>query len=282
MSALVLLPGEIDAFRDDIWSFYRAHGRDFAWRGISDPYAVLVSEMMLQQTQTARVIAKYDEWMRVFPTVQSLAAAALSDVLAHWVGLGYNRRAVFLHKACKAVCAEYGGSFPRTQEALRSLPGIGPYTAGAVGTFAYNQPNVFIETNIRSVFIHRFFSDGALADGERKIDDKEIVPLIEQTLDRTNPREWYYALMDYGADLKKKGENPSRKSRQYARQSRFEGSLRQARGAILRHLAQNAAASLDQIAKAEHIDIARLERAADRLLAEHLVAVRDGLFRIAD
>ena len=282
MSGLVLLPDEIAAFQDDIWSFYRANGREFSWRGISDPYAVLVSEMMLQQTQTLRVAAKYDAWMRDFPTVQSLAAAARSDVLAHWVGLGYNRRAVFLHEACKAVCAEHDGIFPHAQEELRALPGIGPYTAGAVSTFAYNQPNVFIETNIRSVFIHRFFSDDALADGSRKIDDREIAPLVEQTLDRTNPREWYYALMDYGADLKKKVANPARKSRQYARQSRFEGSLRQARGAILRFLARNGTATLAQVAKAEGIDIARIERAAEKLLAERMVAARGGEFRIAD
>ena len=279
---LTLLPDEIISFQNEIWAFYRANKREFVWRGISDPYAVLVSEVMLQQTQTLRVIPKYDEWMQVFPTAQSLAEAPLSQVLAHWVGLGYNRRAVFLQKACKAVCDEHGGIFPRTQEELQSLPGIGPYTAGAVSTFAYNQPNVFIETNIRSVFIHFFFSDAALNDSAKKIDDKEIAPLVEQTLDKTNPREWYYALMDYGADLKKKVVNPSRKSRQYAKQSRFEGSLRQARGAILRHLSFHSAATLNAIAKLERIDGARLQKAADKLLAEKLIAENDDIYRIAD
>lgn len=282
MPHLILLPDEIASFRAEIWSFYHANKRDFAWRGISDPYAVLVSEMMLQQTQTLRVIPKYDEWMRAFPAAQSLADAPLSAVLSHWVGLGYNRRAVFLQKACKAVCDEYGGVFPHTQAELQSLPGIGPYTAGAVSTFAFNQPNVFIETNIRSVFIHFFFSDTALNDADKKIDDKELVPLVEQTLDRSNPREWYYALMDYGADLKKKVANPSRKSRQYAKQSRFEGSLRQARGAILRYLSQTKTATLAQIAKAEHIGSARIEKAASKLLAEQLITSADGFFSIAD
>ena len=282
MTRLILLPNEITSFQNEIWAFYRANKREFAWRGISDPYAVLVSEMMLQQTQTLRVVPKYEEWMKAFPTAQSLADAPLSEVLAHWVGLGYNRRAVFLQKACKSVCETHGGIFPRTQEELQSLPGIGPYTAGAVSTFAYNQPNVFIETNIRSVYIHFFFSDTALNDSEKKIDDKEIAPLVEQTLDKTNPREWYYALMDYGADLKKKVVNPSRKSRQYAKQSRFEGSLRQARGAILRQLSQTPSATLNQIAQYEKIDIARLERAAEKLVAEHLITETGGLYGIAD
>ncbi len=282
MTKLILLPDEIDAFQHEIWSFYRANKRNFAWRGISDPYAVLVSEMMLQQTQTQRVIPKYDEWMKAFPSAQTLAAAPLSEVLSHWVGLGYNRRAVFLQKACKAVCSDYKGIFPHSREELEKLPGIGPYTAGAVTTFAYNQPNVFIETNIRSLFIHFFFSDALLQDADKKIDDSEIAPLVEATLDRHNPREWYYALMDYGADLKKKVVNPSRKSRQYARQSRFEGSLRQARGAILRQLSQKPSATLHEIAKYEDIDIARLERAADKLLAEHLIKGNDGIYSIFD
>ena len=282
MQSLILLPDEILSFQNEIWSFYRESKRDFAWRGISDPYAVLVSELMLQQTQTLRVVPKYDEWMRTFPTAQALADAPLSEVLSHWVGLGYNRRAVFLQKACKAVCEKNGGIFPRTQEELLSLPGIGPYTAGAVSTFAFNQPNIFIETNIRSVFIHFFFSDTVLTEEGKKIDDKEIAPLVEQTLDRKNPREWYYALMDYGADLKKKVMNPSRKSRHYAKQSRFEGSLRQARGAILRQLSQNSCATLNQISLYEKVDIARLERAAERLVAEKLIRAADGLYRIAD
>ena len=286
MSGLVLLPDEITSFQNSIWTFYRENRREFAWRGISDPYAVLVSEMMLQQTQTLRVVPKYDEWMHAFPTAQTLATAPLSEVLSHWVGLGYNRRAVFLQKACQAVCTGHSGVFPRAVAELQSLPGIGPYTAGAVSTFAFNQPNVFIETNIRSVFIHFFFSDTALVPENKKIDDAEIAPIVEQTLDRTNPREWYYALMDYGADLKKKVENPSRKSRQYTRQSRFEGSLRQARGAILRQLSaasgKASSLTLSQIALYEKIDIARLERAADKLVAENLISVAGNGYRIAD
>ncbi len=279
---MILLPDEILSFQNSVWDFYRTHKRSFAWRGISDPYAVLVSEMMLQQTQTQRVILKYDEWLSAFPTAQALAVASLADVLGHWVGLGYNRRAVFLQNACKAVCQSYGGVFPRTQEALMQLPGIGPYTAGAVSTFAYNEPNVFIETNIRSVFIHTFFSERLQDEPGAKIDDKELYPLVEQTLVRSQPREWYYALMDYGAHLKAQLPNPSRASRQYAKQSRFEGSLRQARGAILRVLSKERTASLAAIALYEKLDRARLETAAEKLLSEHLIVYADGKYRIAD
>lgn len=285
MHNLVLLPDEICTFQAEIWRFYHENKRDFAWRGISDPYAVLVSEMMLQQTQTARVVPKYDEWMQTFPTAQALAEAPLAEVLSHWVGLGYNRRAVFLQKACIAVCSGSGGIFPQTQAELQKLPGIGPYTAGAVATFAFNQPNVFIETNIRSVYIHFFFSPHSAAfptAPESKIDDKDIAALVAQTLDEANPREWYYALMDYGADLKKKTVNPSRRSRQYAKQSRFEGSLRQARGAILRQLAKQTSATLVQIAGYENIDIERLSRAADKLVAEKLIIADGAAYRIAD
>ncbi len=331
MTNLILLPDEIASFQNMICSFYRQGGRrDFAWRGISDPYAVLVSEMMLQQTQTQRVVAKFQEWMEAYPTVQDLAQASLSDVLSHWVGLGYNRRAVFLQKAAQEVCSKWDGVFPKSQEELLTLPGIGPYTAGAVSTFAFNQPNVFIETNIRSVYIWYFFGisgsspkmtevsspkmtegrDGARSllagggarsllagggsfeaggSGENggevpmpKVDDKELIPLIQQTLVTSNPRDWYYALMDYGAELKKKIPNPSRSSRHYAKQSRFEGSLRQARGAILRQISLKGAATLSQISREEKIDMARLEKAAQKLIAEKMLSYSGELYRISD
>ena len=222
----------ITIFRREVWEFYRAHGRRLPWRETSDPYAVLVSELMLQQTQVSRVFPKFEAWMARFPDVRSLAEASLSEVLAFWNGLGYNRRAVYLQKAACEVCDRFGGNFPRSEEELRSLPGVGAYTAGAVSAFAFGTPSVFIETNIRTVFIHRFFSDI-----QEKIDDSQILPLVRQTLDRENPREWYYALMDFGAELKRTVPNPGRKSKHYAKQSKFEGSFRQAlsaRGFVLR------------------------------------------------
>ena len=187
---MTLTQKEIDDFRSAIIKNYKERGRVFPWRKTRDAYKILVSEMMLQQTQTLRVVPKYEAWIEAFPDAASLASSPFSNVLAYWNGLGYNRRAKYLHEACREVCSLYGGKFPRERKLLESLPGIGPYTAGAVAAFAFNAPEVFIETNIRSVFIFFFFSNAV-----EKVSDAEIFPLIEQTLDKTNVREWYWALM---------------------------------------------------------------------------------------
>lgn len=274
--AAPLLSGqEIAAFRSELWAFYREHGRKLPWRHTDDPYRVLLSELMLQQTQVARVLPKFEAWLQRFPDLRSLAEAPLPDVLALWNGLGYNRRAIYLQKACREVLSRYGGVFPRTEADLRALPGIGPYTAGAVCAFAFNLPAVFVETNIRAVFIQRFFSDAS-----EKVDDREILPLVAQTLDAENPREWYYALMDYGAELKRTVTNPTRRSRQYTRQSRFEGSFRQARGAILRQLTRQPSARLEEIAAAEGIELARIEAAARKLVQEDIIRAEGSRFCI--
>lgn len=257
-------------FQSEVWNFYREHGRSFQWRETQDPYAILVSEVMLQQTQTARVIQKFAAWMCRFPTLESLAKAPLSEVLSLWNGLGYNRRAVYLQAACREIGGRFGGVFPQTTNELKTLPGVGPYTAGAVCAFAFNQPVVFLETNIRSVFIHRFFSENT-----EKIDDKLLLPLVRQTLDRKNPREWYYALMDLGADIKSKLPNPSRKSKSYTKQSRFRGSFRQARGAILRQLSLKKRTTLAEISEAEYIECELLIAACEKLVAERLI-VQEG------
>ena len=178
-------------------------------------------------------------------------------------------------EACRTICAEHGGVVPSDAESLDALPGIGAYTARAIAAFAFNKAEAFIETNIRSVFIHFFFE----AD---EVSDSDILPLVEATLDRSNPRLWYYALMDYGADLKKRGENPSRKSKSYAKQSAFAGSLRQARGAILRQLTKigngGAGLTLEEIAESERIDLARLATAAEKLVEEGMIRGAGGRF----
>lgn len=222
-------------FRTIIWTYYKDNRRDFPWRQTTDPYAILVSEIMLQQTQTERVVPKYLMFLERFPDFESLANAQLAEVLKLWSGLGYNRRAKYLHETAKIINEKLQGSCSDVlihhyirPEYLQTLPGIGKYTAGAITVFVRNIPLVFVETNIRRVFIHYFFSDTAT------ITDKEIIPAIEQTLDLHNPREWYYALMDYGAMLGKNRENPNRKSKHYAKQSKFEGSRRQLRGKLMR------------------------------------------------
>jgi A/G-specific adenine glycosylase len=220
----------IQQFQSLIYAFYHANPRPMPWRETGDPYQVLVSEIMLQQTQVERVKLKYAEFLNAFPTVHELAAAPLSSVLHVWQGLGYNRRAIFLKRCSEEIVSFYSGQFPHSIEELQSLPGIGPYTARAVAAFAFGIAEPFIETNIRTVFIHFFFH------GREKICDSDIMPLVAATLDQDNPRHWYYALMDYGVMLKQTQPNPGRRSRHHVQQSRFEGSNRQLRSRILREI----------------------------------------------
>jgi A/G-specific adenine glycosylase len=196
---------------------------------------------MLQQTQVERVKAKYAEFLSGFPTFKDLAAASLTDVLLIWQGLGYNRRAIALKRCAEEIVNRYGGQFPHKIDELESLPGIGPYTARAVAAFAFGIAEPFIETNIRTVFIHYFFQ------GRDKVNDREIMPLVAATLDRQNPREWYYALMDFGVLLKQLHPNPGRRSRHHAQQSRFEGSNRQLRSRLLRAVLANPGSTVTEL-----------------------------------
>jgi A/G-specific adenine glycosylase len=221
---------DIAAFRRTVWAHYRKEGRhDLPWRKTADPYRILVSEMMLQQTQVQRVIPKYEEFIERYPTVRSLAKAPLSEVLAAWSGLGYNRRAKYLHDAANMVVADHRGNM---KEALQErLPGVGPYTRAAVRAFAFNEPHTMIETNIRTVLIHHFYA-GVLQ--KTVINDKDIRALAERAGKGQDPREWHWALMDYGAHLKASGIRNNAQSAHYTKQSRFKGSLREVRGAILK------------------------------------------------
>lgn len=217
-------------FQEVIYSYYWQNARSFPWRETTDPYSILVSEIMLQQTQTDRVLKKYLPFLLRFPDFISLASADLKSILKEWQGLGYNRRAIALKEISVRVRDEFNGILPNDLHALMNLPSIGRSTGGGILAFAHNLPVVFIETNIRRVFINFFFTD------QEHVKDREILPLIEQTLDKDNPRLWYYALMDYGAMLKSKIPNPNRKSAHYTKQSPFEGSNRQIRGMILKML----------------------------------------------
>lgn len=221
---------DITRFQSKVYTHYKRHGRDLPWRRTSDPYHILVSEIMLQQTQIDRVIPKYQLFLETFPTLEALAQAPLASVLRVWQGLGYNRRARMLHSCAQVVVSQYGGIFPQTHAELVQLPGIGHYTAGAILAFAFNTPVPIIETNIRTVYLHHFFAD------RTDVPDSLLMPYIDETLDRDNPRGWYAALMSYGVHLKKTVGNANVRSRHYVRQSRFEGSARQVRGCIVRVL----------------------------------------------
>ncbi|KKW22520.1 MAG: hypothetical protein A2W52_00165 [Candidatus Taylorbacteria bacterium RIFCSPHIGHO2_02_49_25] len=227
-------------FQNKVLDFYRKRGRVFPWRNIRDPYAILVSEVMLQQTQVDRVVPKYLEWLKRFPTVSSLACAPKGEVIKAWQGLGYNRRALHLKRAAEVIATKYKGKVPRTLEELQSLPGIGPYTSGAIAAFAFGMNLPFIETNIRTVFIHFFFR------GKKKVRDEEILELVVRALpnkvrllsrhkvELCSVREWYNALMDCGAMLKRAVGNVNTCAAKYAKQSAFKGSRKEIRGAILR------------------------------------------------
>jgi len=221
---------ELASFREVVYDYYRRHGRSLPWRETRDPYAILVSEIMLQQTQVDRVREKYREFLEAFPTLADLAGADLTQVLSVWRGLGYNRRALALKNCARAVVESQGGRLPAAIDQLEALPGIGHYTARAVAAFAFDIPSAFIETNIRSVFLLHFFPGG------ESVHDRELLPLVEAALDREEPRAWYYALMDYGAMLKKTRVNPSRQSAHHVRQSPFRGSNRERRSLILQSI----------------------------------------------
>lgn len=252
-------------FKEFIWDFYHKNKRDFAWRNIDNPYYIVVSEIMLQQTQTHRVITKYEEFIVAFDSFESLAAASLRDVLAVWQGLGYYRRARFLHQLAQKVVNEYAGVLPQDPKVLQTFPGIGPNTAGSVCAFAFNQPAVFIETNIRAVFIHSFFRD------RTDVKDKEILSLVAESVDTENAREWYYALMDYGVFLKAHMLNPSRKSLHYTKQSKFEGSDRQLRAKILKCMVKNETSTHQQILLHAAEDTVRVEKIIEQLIAEQFI-----------
>lgn len=261
----------ITDFREVVWDYFRTHRRDMPWRDDPSPYHVLVSELMLQQTQVSRVLPKYQEFMARFASIQDLAAAPLADVLSTWSGLGYNRRAKFLHAAAQKVVSDFGGKLPESREELVGLPGIGPNTAGAILAYAFNQPVVFIETNIRTVLFHHFFADRS------DVDDRELLPILQQACDLEHPREWYWALMDYGTHLKQTAGGKISQSKHYARQSKFEGSRRQVRGRVLRELTSGARSVVELV---ELLADERAQSVIDDLHREGLIEQEAGLIRL--
>lgn len=261
-------------FKRTVWNYYRAQGRhSLPWRKTPDPYRILVSEIMLQQTQVDRVIPFYKTFLKRFPTPRRLAAAPLSDVLRAWQGLGYNRRAKYLREAAKIIVARHAGRVPGGYEELLALPGIGPYTASAIRAFSANEPGTFLETNIRTAFIHSFFPK------KKHVQDSALMPLVSATIDKKNPREWYFALMDYGAHLKRTEGNAAARSAGYKKQSAFKGSRREVRGAVIRSLSERAqtetALSLLFDARRVHAELAALRK-------EGLIVLKNGRYRLAD
>lgn len=283
---------DIVSFHRALTDYYYQSGRhDMPWRrpdkqGNFDPYKILVSEMMLQQTQVDRVVPKYQEFLEQFPDAQTLADAKLAAVLRAWSGLGYNRRAKYLWGAARQIVDTYDGVFPMSPEELKRLPGIGQNTAGAIMAYAFNRPVEYVETNVRTVIIHHFFHD------KQNVEDKQIRKVLELLLPgeggrddharmqgaQLSPREFYWAMMDYGTYLKKTVGNLNRASKSYKKQSAFHGSLRQIRGAVIRLLT---AAPLTRQELEQHIADERLEQVLVSLRTEGLITEKAGSYQLS-
>lgn len=271
-----LSPVVVSRFRAIIYGHYAMHRRTFPWRETRDPYKILVSEVMLQQTQTSRVVPKYENFIDAFPDFSSLAASSVREALELWQGLGYNRRALALRETATRVVSDFQGELPASPEILATLPGIGGATASAIGAFAFDLPACFIETNIRRAFIHFFFRN------RENIRDRQILPLVGQTLDRSNPRDWYFALMDYGEMLKRKFPNPNRKSAHYSRQSSFEGSNRQLRGRILTTLLNSSGMTERMLCEALAQPPQRIRASLSQLKKEGFIRLRGSRIHVLD
>ncbi len=266
-------PPGIPAFRQAVLSWFSGHRREMPWRETRDPYCIFISEIMLQQTQVSRVLKYYPPFIERFPGFSALAGAPFPDVLSAWQGLGYNRRALHLVAAARMVCNQYGGDLPASPVDLERLPGIGRATAGSVAAFAFNTPAVFIETNIRRVFLHYFFH------GATGVRDTDLVPLVSAALDCNNPREWYYALMDLGSFMKGSLANPNRRSSRYRMQAPFAGSVREARGRLLGELGRSPLSREDLVTRTGLSDTC-IGSALAALVREGFVVCEKDIFRI--
>jgi A/G-specific adenine glycosylase len=262
------------AFRRVVLDFFKRSKRSFPWRETHDPYEILVSEIMLQQTQTERVVQKYQQFLEKFPSCEDLAQASVGEVISEWQGLGYYRRALNLHRAAQMVVRDFGAQFPTDVETLRTLPGLGPYTAAAVATFAFGSAVPMIETNIRALYLYCFFPERS------SISDREVLEVVEATLDKRDPRRWFYALMDVGVELKRHRKKINHRSKHYARQSRFEGSHRQVRAAVLRLLTENPKVSRQALEKLIKYDSKRVDKALAELEREGFVTGQKGTFAL--
>lgn len=258
---------EIAVFQEKIIDWYAVHKRDLPWRYTSDPYHILVSEVMLQQTQVQRVIPKYEAWLMQFPTLQALAKASTSDVLRLWSGLGYNRRALYLQKTAQKVVSQYKGKFPEDEKELLDLPGIGVYTARAVLSFAFGKHVAVVDTNIRKIILIEFLKKTDAPTGEiaqwaqRLLPDEAVI----------TSREWNQALMDYVA-IELKNQKVA-----ILKQTPFYGSNRFYRGRITRLLLATSPVALEDLGSIIKPDFSEQDR--EWLFALVAGLEKDGLVR---
>jgi A/G-specific adenine glycosylase len=268
-------PEQVRRFRKTVTDYYRRSGRDLPWRNTRDPYLILVSEIMLQQTQVERVLRKYPEFIGAFPDFPALARAPLARMLDVWRGMGYPRRCLALKRIAERVIVEFDGHLPSDTASLLSLPSIGKATAASILAFAFDRPTVFIETNIRAVFIHAFFPD---AD---RVTDAMIEPYVSATLDENDPRSWYYALMDYGVALKKRFPGLLGRSAHYTKQSPFRGSHRELRSAVLGAVVGQTGITPEEIVVQTDRDAGKVSACLSELVGEGFIREKKGRFFIA-
>lgn len=261
-----------------VWNHYHEAGRHtLPWRHTDSPFHILVSEIMLQQTQVDRVIPKYLAFVDKWPDPTSLASAPLSEVLRAWQGLGYNRRAKMLHECATVVTEDYEGVLPNTYEALRKLPGVGTYTAAAVMAFAYGTAVPMIETNIRTVYFHHYYNTSSA------VTDAEVQKVVARTQDADRARDWYYALMDYGSYLKRTSGARLTNSKHHKKQAPFKGSTRQLRGTIVRLLSEKPLQRTSLIAACAPFTVEQVEAQLAALQLEGLVVVKNkGRYSLPD
>lgn len=265
--SLVFSPERIQEFQKKVFSFYQKNKRDLPWRKTTDPYKILLSELMLQQTQVNRVILYYEKWIARWPAIDALASASLAEVLQAWMGLGYNTRAINLHKAARKIVTEFDNDVIEAMKQYKEIPGVGRYTSQAVQIFSTNTDLVTVDTNIRRIFIKEFHLP-------EKVSDKELWGLAERCLPKGRSREWHNALMDYGAlhlTATKTGIKPK------TQQSRFEGSDRQLRARIIRILLQNDE-SLVNISRILNVDISWLQRILEKLISEEIISKKNNRY----
>lgn len=252
---------------DFVWSLYRREGRSFPWRETDDPYRILLSELMLQQTQTERVLPKYEQFLSLWPDFEAMASSSLLEVLSAWKGLGYNRRALALRTIAQKSVA-YGWTLPNDYQALLEFPMIGPATAAAVMAFSHHEKSIYLETNIRRVLIHQFHPN------EQHVGDIQLKQELAQLLDlQTDYKHWYYALMDYGVMLKKQVVNPNRRSAHYSRQSKFEDSNRQIRGMLLLVFTEQGPQDFEGLCRQLPFDRERIGACLSALEAEGFISL---------
>jgi len=262
---------KIKSFQHKIFQFYKQNKRDLPWRNTTDPYKILVSEFMLQQTQVNRVITYYKKWMKQWPTVYKLADEEYKNVLQAWMGLGYNRRAMYLHQSAKVIAHEFKGDVLQAVHHFDKLPGIGLYTCKAIQIFAANENIATVDTNIRRILINEF-------NLKKLIPDKDLFQLAERCLPKKRSRDWHNALMDYGAiylTSKKTGIKPK------TIQSKFDGSDRQIRGKILRMLL-NDQQSEYQLEQKLQIDSKRLSKILVKMKKEGTVSKTDSFYHVPE